>query len=377
MVSAPTDGTVAATAATSQIDSERREALGAESEAPGRVCSSCGEDAPADANWCEACGADLDAVPEPPAYVPTGPCVSCEATIDNITDDGWCQICGTKQPDPADHFVDDQSWFAIVSDKGRKHGGNEDAGAIGATETQMAMVVCDGVGSTSDAHQASQAAAVVARDVVLAGANGDPAQLLTSAVNAAQQAILDATSPGENSPPSSTLVAGLVSESETGFRIDIGWLGDSRAYWVDSGAAELLTHDHTWANEQRELGDLDDATIDSDERRHSITRWLGQGAIDVDPELARLDVPGPGLLLLCSDGLWNYAATDAEIHDLVLRVTANLGADLATVTLLDLCEALVAFANDAGGHDNITVALARFPPELHAPDPTTSTADPI
>ncbi|MBT5753416.1 MAG: serine/threonine protein phosphatase, partial [Acidimicrobiaceae bacterium] len=89
------------------------------------------------------------------AEAPRNPCVSCAAAAAEITDDGWCQICGTKQPAPEDHVVADHGWFAIVSDRGRVHRTNEDAGAVAARATGVALVVCDGVSSTDQSQHAS------------------------------------------------------------------------------------------------------------------------------------------------------------------------------------------------------------------------------
>jgi serine/threonine protein phosphatase PrpC len=69
--------------------------------------------------------------------------------------------------------------------------------------------------------------------------------------------------------------------------------------------------------------------------------------------------PGPGVLLLCSDGLWNYRPGAAELAELAMpeAVTDPLGTAAALVT----------FALEAGGMDNITVVLAPFPPAARAP----------
>ena len=60
-------------------------------------------------------------------------------------------------------------------------------------------------------------------------------------------------------------------------------------------------------------------------------------------------------MVVCSDGLWNYASTAAEI-----RTVLQAGLAASPANLVDLCEHLVAWANDQGGKDNISVALARL-----------------
>src|SRR5690606_23837335 len=98
---------------------------------------------------------------------------------------------------------------------------------------------------------------------------------------------------------------------------------------------------------------------------HAITRWLGRDSEDIVPTMGRLPISEDGWLLACSDGLWNYAPTAAEIGTQVHAAAASRPGDPEAMGL-----ALVEWATGAGGHDNITVALARFgpmPPPKSAP----------
>ena len=74
-------------------------------------------------------------------------------------------------------------------------------------------------------------------------------------------------------------------------------------------------------------------------------------ATDLDPRIQSLRVPRPATLLLCSDGLWNYAPTTQALAKRIEEQGAQ-SSNLA------LARALTDFARDAGGHDNITVAIA-------------------
>ncbi|HET8595737.1 MAG TPA: serine/threonine protein phosphatase, partial [Intrasporangium sp.] len=89
---------------------------------------------------------------------------------------------------------------------------------------------------------------------------------------------------------------------------------------------------------------------------HSITRWLGSDAPhDLTPHLTTMQVRTPGWLLVCSDGLWNYCSEAEALRDLLAAARADAGDDPAA-----LAQRLVDFANEQGGRDNITVALARL-----------------
>jgi len=82
---------------------------------------------------------------------------------------------------------------------------------------------------------------------------------------------------------------------------------------------------------------------------HTLTRWLGA---DSDPEpwsessVQTITADGPGTLLLCSDGLWNYLPDAADI------ARYCIGADPSAAA-----RALTEYALDAGGQDNITVVI--------------------
>jgi serine/threonine protein phosphatase PrpC len=140
------------------------------------------------------------------------------------------------------------------------------------------------------------------------------------------------------------------------------WLGDSRAYWLagGSGAARLSTDD-SLAEEMIAEGTLAEAEAMASPQAHVITRWLGADLADPQPHVVRFEPPGPGVVLVCSDGLWNYQPEPAGLAELALPA--------AHTDPLSTAAALVKFALDAGGIDNITVVLAPFPLMLSDSEP--------
>jgi serine/threonine protein phosphatase PrpC len=139
-----------------------------------------------------------------------------------------------------------------------------------------------------------------------------------------------------------------------GALIVVGSVGDSRAYWLgDTGAAVALTRDDSWAAEQIARG-VPRSVAEQDKQAHSITKWLGVDAPDVTPTIVSWQPDGPGWLLVCSDGLWNYCSEAADLATLV-HSFAPPGADP-----VEVASALVSWANEQGGQDNITAALARL-----------------
>lgn len=309
----------------------------------------------------------------PRVFTPTvQKCPKCGGDIDW---DGYCELCGAKAPSVREHFEEQPaSWVGGVCDRGIRHSRNEDALALEATVAiggRAALVVCDGVSMSTDSDQASLAAARAAIGFVAGQHDWDwnlidlsesspTRQLLTQTAQVANQAVLDHSDLTEASPASCTLAVGLVA----GRQLLAATLGDSRVYWLpDTGAAALLSTDDSMAQEQIAAG-VDRLTAETGIHGHVITKWLGRDAPDVTPNLSATLAEGPGWLLVCSDGLWNYASDPAAMNQLVQSYS-----DPADVEVLGLARRLVAWANEQGGHDNITVALARVDQPVATAEP--------
>lgn len=349
-------------------------------------CPSCGEGLDDGANFCEACGAqigDFQAAPastqavdeESPISTPTNihspgaaaddpdpvaarpPCAECGGPVGA---DLYCERCGTKAPSERDHFeASPADWVAGVCDRGIRHSRNEDAMAVFADDAgrRAALVVCDGVSSSKDSDVSSLAAAKAALAVLRAPMpkgmgvpeSGAAAvqQVFTLAAEAANTAVIAHADPSAPNPASCTFVAAVLD----GSTVWTAGIGDSRAYFLpDAGGGSVLTVDDSMAQMLIEAG-TSRAEAEKDPRAHAITRWLGVDSPDILPKVSRLDVAEPGWVLVCSDGLWNYAS---EPEAIAAQITAA-----GTREPLALASALVAFANGQGGHDNITVVLAR------------------
>ena len=134
-----------------------------------------------------------------------------------------------------------------------------------------------------------------------------------------------------------------------------GWIGDSRAYWLpDAGPAQQLSTDDSWATEQIRLG-VPREQAEASPQAHAITRWRGQDSPSFEPRCSTAIPDGPGWLLVCSDGLWNYCSGASDMSELVRATAARADGDIVATA-----SELVGWANQQGGHDNITVALARL-----------------
>lgn len=333
------------------------------------LCPACVAEMPDEDLFCENCGLKLG---EPALQTAGCPC-------GELDEDGYCLSCGrrvrgTASPpsetprasDPTDHMEQAPSpRFGAVSDRGRKHAKNEDRFGIFEAGSNRALVVCDGVSTSRTAELASCAVSEGVLESLaddLRAANvADPAAAIRRAIIAgAARLTASEHKKTEDNPPSTTVVAALF----TGVEATIGWLGDSRAYWIEFGidltgpaSARTLTRDHSWLNDVVGAHELTPEQAAKSPQAHAITRWIGSDAgEELEIDIVRHSIPASanGILLLCTDGLWNYFPTPEAMAGIVQDASRNDAEALA------IARQLVELANRRGGHDNITAAVLRF-----------------
>ncbi|WP_199239224.1 protein phosphatase 2C domain-containing protein [Streptomyces sp. ICBB 8177] len=296
-------------------------------------------------------------------------CVACGADDSGggpgVGEDGVCRRCGHVQPKERDHVERELAEVAAVTDRGLRHHRNEDAFAVSRTDLPdgapaVIAVVCDGVSSATRPDEASAAACEAAEASlrIALAAGGDPGTAMRDALLSAAEAVNALADPETRDDPHHNAPAcTCVSAVVTGDLLTVGWIGDSRAYWIpDDRIGERpsrLTEDDSWAARMVEAGLMSQEEAYADPRAHAITGWLGADAVELDPHTASFQPDLPGVVVVCSDGLWNYAESAAEL-------AAVVPAD-ARARPLRAAQALVGVALDGGGHDNITVAVVPFP----------------
>ncbi|WP_037675504.1 PP2C family serine/threonine-protein phosphatase [Streptomyces griseus] len=328
-------------------------------------------------------GVRFDRAPEPEEYplqapdprvaaeaaAPAGEakvCVACRAG--RVDDDGYCENCGHAQPRERDHMEQEFGPVAAVSDRGLRHHRNEDAFALGNTalpdgSPAALAIVCDGVSSATRPDDASLAASRAASESLLAALplGTHPQQAMHEAIVAASQAVNalaeEPATAREHAPHQNAPACTLVGAIVTAGLLVVGWVGDSRAYWIPldrTAPPARLTEDDSWAAQMVAAGLMSEAEAYADERAHAITGWLGADAYELEPHTASFKPDRPGVVVVCTDGLWNYAEAAEEMADAV-------PVDAATHPLQS-ARVLVGRALDGGGHDNVTVAVLPFPP---------------
>jgi PPM family protein phosphatase len=243
--------------------------------------------------------------------------------------------------------------FAQLSDPGKVRGHNEDYvghaapnGPEQARARGWLFALADGCGG----HDSGEVASRLAVETLVSGFYetliGESASTtLQRLVQSANTRICEraaTTGPGGNSM-ATTLVACQLRYD----RATVAHVGDSRCYLIRRGHATVLTRDHTVVREQVRLGLLSDEEAAASEARHMLSRSVGNNLfvnVDIDEHQV---LPGD-ILLLSSDGL-HGSVTPTEIAAVVSPSCA----------LQETARALVSFACEKDGSDNISVQLIR------------------
>lgn len=326
--------------------------------------------------FCEACGRELGArrIALPWSDPDARPsCDGCGGT--SYDADGYCRGCGQLRPEP-DRFEADLGAVYVATDRGIAHARNEDAVAAAVVEhvdkrpIATVVAVSDGVSTSEDPQAASGAAARAGVDAcltALAEARSGSAVVMAG-LTAAAQAVRD-IAVHDGHAPSCTYVSAIVRGYDSdGVEITVVNVGDSRAYWLRGDGIEpivggnapsrRLSVDDSWAQALVDAGAMDEESAMRDPRAHTLLRWLGADSEDrpwSDRCVQTFHTTGPGVLLLCSDGLWNYVSDPAELARMINGVPRA-----------EAARGLIEFALRSGGSDNITVALVPIGPSVDA-----------
>src|SRR4029077_6110060 len=146
-------------------------------------------------------------------------------------------------------------------------------------------------------------------------------------------------------------------------RVDTAWVGDSRAYLIgpplSDGSAHFalaLTHDHSWVNMVVDAGQMSEEEAMHSPYAHALINCIGpleppDGDLPPEPSVGHAEGDAGSRLIVCSDGLWNYAPHPGDSAALLGEVPP--GSDARTIAW-DLVHRALAL----GGHDDVTVAVA-------------------
>ncbi len=221
---------------------------------------------------------------------------------------------------------------AAATDPGKRRRRNEDAYVV---EPPL-FAVADGMGGAQAGEIAARIAAMVLRE-----SSGEEA--VVELIKEANRRVYEAAASDEARSGMGTTITAALVEDDT---VQIGHVGDSRAYRIRDGQLEQLTEDHSLVAELVRSGKLSPEEADVHPQRSVITRTVGTDP-DVDVDTFSVDARAGDVFMLCSDGLTTMVA-DESIREIVDRNRANL--DKAARALVDA-------ANKGGGEDNVTIVL--------------------
>jgi protein phosphatase len=139
----------------------------------------------------------------------------------------------------------------------------------------------------------------------------------------------------------STVVMALVCQG----RALLAHMGDSRAYLLRGKTLQQLTVDHTIAQTLVDSGAITAEVAKTHPYRSSLTRFVGMRE-SAKPTVQWTDLQPDDRLLLCSDGLSGMLSPDQ-----LAEILSGAGEPA------EVCAALIAAANAAGGNDNVTAVV--------------------
>jgi PPM family protein phosphatase len=250
--------------------------------------------------------------------------------------------------------------FAL-SDPGLVRKGNED-GYICNRELGL-FVVADGMGGHSAGEVASRLA-VEAVDGFIRRSQEDadiswpfgvdqqltlPGNRLRTAIHLANRRVFRAAESNDDYTGMGTTLTGILVGDD---RVAYAHVGDSRLYALTADSFRQVTRDDTWvatilANDPK----MTPADVARHPMRHVLTNVVGARE-QVDVQVGEFPLLPDTLFLLCSDGLYGMMKEDG------IERTLRAGGPLPEVG-----QTLLQAALDGGGHDNVTVVLARNTPQ--------------
>ncbi|MCC5911974.1 MAG: Stp1/IreP family PP2C-type Ser/Thr phosphatase [Clostridiaceae bacterium] len=237
---------------------------------------------------------------------------------------------------------------AAITDVGRVRELNEDNYFIYEEEIKL-YIVADGMGGHKSGEVASFIAIDVIKSHIIKYLDDEREEIavkgiLFEAFNRANEAILNKSiedSTCEGMGTTVTLV--LIIED----KMYIAHVGDSRAYLIRENEITQITEDHSLVAELVKNGSITEREAMRHPQKNIITRALGNSS-DVKLDLCTIQLCKEDILILCTDGLSNFV--DNYEFKKVLSETEDI---------MEACNILVTLANERGGHDNITVLIAK------------------
>lgn len=246
------------------------------------------------------------------------------------------------------HIAPMSNFFGLT-DTGRMRDNNEDAFIAQKILKDQYVLACviDGVGG----YEGGEVAAQIAKENILSYfsiPSGDIVTMMKEALTVANEKIYEERQKGKNGNMACVLTMAIADVDKNKFYY--AHVGDTRLYLFRDNSLVKITRDHSFVGFLEDSGRLSEAEAMNHPKRNEINKALG-----FDPQMRTTAdyvetgespfLPGD-ILLLCSDGLSDMLSAK-EITSILSHGT----------TLEQRGRNLIEAANEAGGKDNITVAL--------------------
>ncbi len=242
--------------------------------------------------------------------------------------------------------------YRVITHKGLMRSQNEDAHYAAhcvKTENELAsrylFAVADGLGGHRGGAIASRMALKSVKDEFLNWHGETAKRMVRKALERANDQVFIAShsEPKIFDNMQTTLTAVALEEDS----LAIGHVGDCRLYRVRNGSIELLTRDHTMANDMLKFHMISQEQAQQHPGRHQLTRSIGSEPF-LHIDIIREHIEPDDTYLLCSDGLWS------ELSDEDINTAMQEG------NISNACENLVGLALKTGAPDNITAIMFRI-----------------
>ncbi len=242
---------------------------------------------------------------------------------------------------PAEHVC-------AITDAGSLRERNEDC--IYISSDTGTLIVADGMGGHAGGALAARLAVKACAQFLAAARavrESEPTQSetqLRGALAFAHGRLREVQAGWDGQPMGCTLIAAIVQ----GAHLSLAHIGDVRGYLYSSSRLRQLTEDHTRVGQLVALGLLTEEEARRHPLRNEVLQALGMPIVP-EPGCCSVELRAGDRVLLCSDGLWEMLPFE--------RLQASLA---SPGSVREVALSCVRHANEAGGRDNISVALLQF-----------------
>jgi len=169
-------------------------------------------------------------------------------------------------------------------------------------------------------------------------------QTIWQMFNSANQAVYDAgMQSGEKNRMATTLTVAIFCNDE----INIGHVGDCRAYVIQQGRIRRITTDHSYVAMQQKLGLISEQEAMVSQLKSLLTRSIGSD-LTVQVDYFNVKVNRGDYLIQCTDGLYGHV-TEPEMLDIITTASPS-----------EACRQMIALAEERNTDDNLSVQVVQI-----------------